>query len=48
MTDVDFFFTPPNVEPALCHRADQSYSVLYLLRREAQDCGDDSSRQRLD
>jgi hypothetical protein len=38
MTDVDFFFTPPTVDPALHCRAAQSYSVLYLLRREAQDC----------
>jgi hypothetical protein len=38
MNDVDFFFTPPTVEPARHRRDDQSYSVLYLLRREAQDC----------
>ncbi|HEU5452486.1 MAG TPA: hypothetical protein VFU76_10895 [Terriglobales bacterium] len=38
MNDVDFFFTPPTVDPARHRRDDQSYSVLYLLRREAQDC----------
>lgn len=38
MNDVDFFFTPPTVEPTLHRRANHAYSVLYLLRREIQDC----------
>jgi hypothetical protein len=36
--DIDFFFTPPDVDPTLHEGTRRKHSTLYQLRREIQDC----------